>query len=158
MKKGLFPGQRPPAFTAGDSHPAELLFHPRCGASWEGRAPEQALTLCGDHDAYFWNTIRGAEPDLLLIRNGRRYGFEFKCGGEEKTVSMPLADQDERRPEKGVAFIYSAGAGFGGDLNTPFPGGTMGALAKADLCRPQCLFLGHSRLHMGVKRLHELRR
>ncbi|MBM4082912.1 MAG: ATP-binding protein, partial [Planctomycetes bacterium] len=57
----------------------QVRAHPRYGASWEGFALEQTLALLGERDAYFWATQRGAELDLLLLRNGRRFGFEFKC-------------------------------------------------------------------------------
>lgn len=55
-----------------------LRAHPRYGASWEGFALEQTLSFFGDREAYFWATQRGAELDLLL-RGGKRWGFEFKC-------------------------------------------------------------------------------
>jgi predicted AAA+ superfamily ATPase len=58
---------------------AALRSHPRYGASWEGFALEQVLQWWGDRDAYFWSTQRGAELDLLVMRKGRRIGFEFKC-------------------------------------------------------------------------------
>jgi predicted AAA+ superfamily ATPase len=56
----------------------ELTGHPKAGASWEGFALEQMLTLLRVRDAYFWGTHSGAELDLLVTRNGKRYGFEFK--------------------------------------------------------------------------------
>lgn len=72
-----------------------LLGHPRLGASWEGFALEQILNLTGDRDAYFWATQRGAELDLLLLRGGRRYGFEFKASDAPKlTPSMRIAMDD----------------------------------------------------------------
>ena len=58
---------------------SDLRSHPRYGASWEGFALEQILIRFGDRDAYFWATQRGAELDLLLLRKGKRWGFEFKC-------------------------------------------------------------------------------
>ena len=57
----------------------DLRGHPRYGASWEGFALEQIMIRFGDRDAYFWATQRGAELDLLLLRKGKRWGFEFKC-------------------------------------------------------------------------------
>lgn len=57
----------------------DLRLHPAYGASWEGFAIEQTLIAHGERDAYFWRTQRGAELDLLLLRQGRRWGFEFKC-------------------------------------------------------------------------------
>jgi predicted AAA+ superfamily ATPase len=59
---------------------ADLEAHPKLGASWEGFALEQVLSLTGDHDAYFWATHGGAELDLLVSWQGRKYGFEFKYG------------------------------------------------------------------------------
>jgi hypothetical protein len=73
----------------------ELRSHPRYGASWEGFALEQVLQLWGDRDAYFWSTQRGAELDLLLLRKGRRIGFEFKCTdapGLTKAMHVALED------------------------------------------------------------------
>jgi len=72
-----------------------LLSHPKLGASWEGFALEQVLNACGDREAYFYGTHGGAELDLLLIRNGRRYGFEFKCSdAPTMTKSMHIARAD----------------------------------------------------------------
>ncbi len=72
-----------------------LLAHPRLGASWEGFALEQILAQVGDRDAYFWATQRGAELDLLLVRRGRRFGFEFKVSDAPKlTASMRIALAD----------------------------------------------------------------
>ena len=73
----------------------DLRTHPRYGASWEGFALEQTLIAHGERDAYFWSTQRGAELDLLLLRNGRRWGFEFKCtDAPSVTKSMHIALQD----------------------------------------------------------------
>ena len=77
-----------------DSLPV-LRAHPRYGASWEGYALEQVLARCGERDAYFWATQRGAELDLLLLRRGKRWGFEFKCrDAPSLTKSMHIALQD----------------------------------------------------------------
>ena len=73
----------------------DLRMHPRYGASWEGFALEQTLVAHGARDAYFWATQRGAELDLLLLRQGRRWGFEFKCtDAPAVTKSMHIAVQD----------------------------------------------------------------
>lgn len=55
-----------------------LESHPKLGASWEGFALEQVLSVVGERDAYFWSTHSGAELDLLLMRHGKLYGIEFK--------------------------------------------------------------------------------
>ncbi len=73
----------------------ELAVHPRYGASWEGFALEQVLLAHGAHEAYFYATQRGAELDLLLLRRGRRWGFEFKCTDAPRTTrSMHVTMQD----------------------------------------------------------------
>ncbi len=73
----------------------DLRAHPRYGASWEGFALEQTLIHFGDRDAWFWATQRGAELDLLLSREGRRWGFEFKCADAPRaTASMHIAVKD----------------------------------------------------------------
>lgn len=77
---------------------AELQAHPKLGASWEGFAMEQVLIGCDEGDAYFWSTHGGAELDLLLLKEGKRIGFEFKYGDapkltrsmRESTVSLKL--------------------------------------------------------------------
>ena len=58
---------------------AQLQSNRIYGASWEGFALEQTLTSHGADNAFFWNAQGVCELDLLLIRGGRRYGFEFKC-------------------------------------------------------------------------------
>lgn len=73
----------------------ELRSHPAYGASWEGFALEQTLVAQGERDAYFWATQRGAELDLMLLRKGKRWGFEFKCSdGPRITRSMHTAIND----------------------------------------------------------------
>ncbi len=73
----------------------EMRTHPRYGASWEGFALEQTLIAHGDREAYFYGTQRGAELDLMLIRRGRRWGFEFKCTESPSTTrSMHIALED----------------------------------------------------------------
>jgi predicted AAA+ superfamily ATPase len=62
-----------------------LRAHPRYGASWEGFALEQTLIAHGEKDAYFWATQGGAELDLLLLRGGKKWGFEFKCADAPST-------------------------------------------------------------------------
>ena len=73
----------------------QLESHPRFGASWEGFALEQTLARFGDRHAWFWATQRGAELDLMLLHEGRRIGFEFKCAdapGMTRSLSIASAD------------------------------------------------------------------
>jgi hypothetical protein len=53
------------------------------------------LARCGECDACFWATQRGAELDLLLLQRGKHWGFEFKCSDAPSlTKSMHIALQD----------------------------------------------------------------
>ena len=57
----------------------QVTAHPRFGFSWEGFALEEVLCrLRAEREAYFYKTHGGAELDLLLMREGKRFGFEFK--------------------------------------------------------------------------------
>ena len=73
-------------FLLGIEDAEELPMHPRYGASWEGFALEQTLAAHGSREAYFYATLRGAELDLMLLRRGRRWGFEFKCTDAPRTT------------------------------------------------------------------------
>ncbi len=82
-------------FLLGVQAMRDLSAHPRYGASWEGFAVEQTLLAHGGRDAYFYATHRGAELDLLLLRRGRRWGFEFKCTDAPRTTkSMHVVIDD----------------------------------------------------------------
>ena len=60
--------------------PAQLENHPKVGASWEGFALEVVIRGLGarPEECFFWATHAGAELDLLIVKAGRRLGFEFK--------------------------------------------------------------------------------
>ncbi|MCY3019067.1 MAG: ATP-binding protein [Planctomycetota bacterium] len=82
-----------------------LEAHPKLGASWEGFGIEQVLALSDARDAYFWATHGGAELDLLLLRKGKRWGFEFKCGDAPKmTKSLHSALADLRLEHAWVVY------------------------------------------------------
>jgi len=67
-------------FLMGVPDRAALEVHPRLGASWEGYALEQIIRLSGasEEEVYFWGVHKQGELDLLLVRGGRRHGFEIK--------------------------------------------------------------------------------
>jgi predicted AAA+ superfamily ATPase len=74
---------------------ADLLINPKLGASWEGFAIEEVIRKESPDEVYFWGTHSGAELDLLLIKDGRRRGVEFKRADAPKlTASMKTAIQD----------------------------------------------------------------
>ena len=82
-------------FLLGLEDRLDLPLHPRYGASWVGFALEQTLLAHGEREAYFYGTQRGAELDLLLLRRGRRWGFEFKCADAPRTTrSMHVVIDD----------------------------------------------------------------
>lgn len=73
----------------------DLFIHPKCGASWEGYAIEEALKTAEPDEAYFWRTHQGAELDLLLFKRGRRFGVEVKrADAPTLTPSMRIALAD----------------------------------------------------------------
>jgi uncharacterized protein len=58
----------------------DLEGHPKVGASWEGFVVKELVAHLGarPEEIYFWATHAGAELDLLIVRGGRRLGFEIK--------------------------------------------------------------------------------
>jgi uncharacterized protein len=68
---------------------SQIAGHPKVGASWEGFAMEQVLTLIDPPQAYFWSVHAGAEIDLLLLDRGQRIGIEFKYS-EAPTVTRSM--------------------------------------------------------------------
>lgn len=76
---------------------SDLLVHPKLGASWEGFALEQIIFHLDaqQEECYFWGTHQQAELDLLIIKNGKRLGFEIKYSGAPKlTKSMQIVQKD----------------------------------------------------------------
>lgn len=75
---------------------AELLSHPKVGASWEGFVIQQILHLLAARPerCFHWSTYSGAELDLLVISGDRRFGFEVKrAEAPQLTRSMRSAQE-----------------------------------------------------------------
>ena len=74
----------------------EIFLNPKAGASFEGFAMEQIIQVHESHEnCYFWATHNAAELDLLLIKDGKKLGFEFKLSDAPKiTPSMRIAMED----------------------------------------------------------------
>jgi predicted AAA+ superfamily ATPase len=79
----------------------DLFVSPRRGASWEGFIIEQMIALeqllYTGSQFWFYRTQAGAEIDLVLERDGQRFGFEFKCAasvshGDASGLKAGLAD------------------------------------------------------------------
>jgi len=72
----------------------ELLTNPKLGFSWEGFALEEIIRASNarEEEVYFWQVHQQAELDLLIIKNGKRLGFEIKYMDAPKlTPSMQKA-------------------------------------------------------------------
>ncbi|NQW99155.1 ATP-binding protein [bacterium] len=82
-----------------------MQSHPKLGASWEGFALEETLKAATPDEAYFWAVHSGSELDLLMMRNGRRIGVEFKHRDAPKmTRSLAIAREDLKLDE--LVIVY----------------------------------------------------
>ena len=75
-----------------DEH--SLLHNPKLGASWEGFALEAIIQKyhADTEECFFWSVHGRAELDLLIVKNGRRLGFECKYSDSPSvTKSMQMA-------------------------------------------------------------------
>lgn len=71
-----------------------LRLSPKIGASWEGFALEQICRIlqADNQECFFWATHNDAELDLLILKNGKKTGFEFKYSDAPKlSPSMKIA-------------------------------------------------------------------
>jgi predicted AAA+ superfamily ATPase len=74
---------------------AQLLTHPKLGASWEGFVIEELLRVEQPEEAWFYAVHSGSELDLMMIKAGRRIGVEVKrADAPAVTRSMQIARQD----------------------------------------------------------------
>jgi predicted AAA+ superfamily ATPase len=72
-----------------------ILNHVKVGSSWEGFIIEQIIQQVKTRDYYYWRTHSGAELDLLVIKDGKRIGFEIKYSETAKlTRSMHSVIED----------------------------------------------------------------
>jgi uncharacterized protein len=91
----------------GISDELQLQTHPRLGAFWEGYALEEVIRTfhAAPEECYFWATQADAELDLLIIKNGKRLGFEYKYTDSPTTTkSMHIAQRDLKLDH--LAVIY----------------------------------------------------
>jgi len=107
---------RPAAARKLDEDPArggaeELLAHPKCGASWEGYAIEQAIAVVQPDETYFWATHQGAELDLLLFKDGRRFGVEAKRADAPRLTRSTRIALDALKLEH-LAILYPGSRGY----------------------------------------------
>ena len=65
---------------------------------------------------YFWSTHSGAELDLLIIKDGKRLGFEFKYADAPRvTKSMRIALKDLKLDH--LIIIYPGDKAFPLDIS-----------------------------------------
>ncbi len=91
----------------GIRNEAELDVYPKLGSFWEGFALEEICRQmeAAPEECYFWKTQAGAELDLLILKNGKRIGFEIKYTDQPKiTRSMRIAFHDLKLDHLYVVF------------------------------------------------------
>ena len=72
----------------------ELHEHPKLGASWEGFALEQLVSVLNipEDELFFWGAHAYGELDLVFPRGGKLWGVELKyCASPTFTKSMRVA-------------------------------------------------------------------
>lgn len=79
-------------------HDEKQLYNwPTIGTFWEAFALEEVIRVlqAEPEECYFWGTQSEAELDLLVIKNGKKIGFEFKYSDKPGTTkSMHIALRD----------------------------------------------------------------
>ena len=78
----------------GIENKEDLYNHPKLGATWEGFAMEQIISMhkLNSEECFFWSIHQQAELDLFVNLNGKKVGFEFKYSDAPKlTKSMQTA-------------------------------------------------------------------
>ena len=77
-----------------------LYTHIKSGASWEGFVIEQLLSKLKSRDFFYWRTHSGTELDLMVIKNGKKLGFEVKFSETPKITRSMLSAVDDLRLDK----------------------------------------------------------
>ncbi len=92
-------------YLLGIRTPLELETNPKSGASWEGYVIEETIKAFAPEEVYYWATQNQAELDLLLIKDGRRFGIECKrTDAPRLTPSMRIAIEDLEL--ESISFFY----------------------------------------------------
>lgn len=84
-------------YALGINQYLDIFKHPKAGASFEGFALEEVIrhSRVSSDSCYFWATHNQAELDLLILKNGKKLGFEFKLTEAPKiTPSMQQSCED----------------------------------------------------------------
>ena len=83
----------------------ELLVHPKLGASWEGYVIEEILRSAEPDEEYFWATHNGAEIDLVMVKDGKRYGVECKRKDAPRLTPSMRASLEELKLSR-ISVVY----------------------------------------------------
>lgn len=80
-------------FLLGAQGYQDLLHHPKLGASWEGFALEEVIRAqdADPEECFFWGIHGQAELDLLLLKENKRLGYEFKFTDAPRLTSSLIA-------------------------------------------------------------------
>lgn len=85
-----------------------LVNHPKIGASWEGFALEQSITVLGIKEPFFWRTHNGSEMDLLWFEKGKPWGIEIKYADAPSMSRGLYSVLEDVKPEH-IWIIYPGG-------------------------------------------------
>ncbi|MFN0060553.1 MAG: ATP-binding protein [Planctomycetota bacterium] len=97
----------------------QLFLHPKLGASWEGFALEEITRWLNarDDETYFWAVHNQAELDLLVIKDGKRLGYEIKYTDSPRvTRSMQIARDSLRLDALTIVHPGSGSAELGANV------------------------------------------
>lgn len=78
-------------YALGINQYSDIFKHPKAGPAFEGFCIEELIrhSKVPDDSCYFWRSHNQAELDLLILKNGKKYGFEIKLSDSPKiTPSM----------------------------------------------------------------------
>ena len=82
-----------------------IYTHIKSGASWEGFIIEQLLSKLKSRDFYYWRTHTGTELDLMVLKGGKKLGFEVKFSETPKISRSMLSAFDDLKLDR-MFLIY----------------------------------------------------
>ncbi len=91
----------------------EIQFHPKLGPSWEGFVIEEIIRKYNAQpgECYFWSVYGRAGLDLLIIKDGRRLGFEVKYTDSPKVTKSMLTAHNDLKLDK-LDLVYPGTESF----------------------------------------------
>ncbi|KPQ01058.1 MAG: putative ATPase (AAA+ superfamily) [Bacteroidetes bacterium HLUCCA01] len=83
-----------------------ILTNVKSGASWEGFIIEQLLSRLSTRDFYYWRTHTGIELDLMVLKSGKRLGFEVTFSETPKITRSMLSAREDLKLDQ-LFIIYN---------------------------------------------------